>query len=80
MARADRSLQRRDNETEIAETVATTLEPSVQSPISEDREGLTIHSWTMNKSKDWAAYQALPFDGILTDTPQAFRDWLVAAE
>ena len=48
--------------------------------ILEDREGLTIYPWTLNEPKDWAAYQALPFDGILTDTPQAFRDWLVAAE
>ncbi|MCP4818675.1 MAG: glycerophosphodiester phosphodiesterase [Shimia sp.] len=43
--------------------------------IMAQRDGLTVYPWTLNTPKDWAAYQAYDFDGILTDKPRAYLAW-----
>ncbi|WP_270726428.1 glycerophosphodiester phosphodiesterase [Shimia sp. Alg240-R146] len=47
-----------------------------QKHIVEQKDGLTIYPWTLNKAKDWSTYQAMNFDGILTDKPQDFLTWV----
>ena len=43
--------------------------------ILNDREGLLVFPWTLNKETEWEEYLSFDFDGILTDRPLGFLNW-----
>lgn len=40
--------------------------------------GITIFAWTVDSPAGWAREAGYPVDGIITDKPIAYRDWLTA--